>query len=85
MLSKPALMSRKRVETLNLGLWRVLTAWMRARQASEGVRPGIELHWFVWRRPLDQVMADTLTVITRSRIFDMVLNTPTMWKEEGES
>jgi len=34
-LSKPALMSRKRVETFSLGLWRVFIACVRARQASE--------------------------------------------------
>jgi len=43
-LSKPALISRKRVETLSLGLWRVLTSCAKKRQASEGPRPGSEPH-----------------------------------------
>ena len=43
-LSKPALMSRKRVETLSLGLWRVLMAGVRARHESEELRPGREPH-----------------------------------------
>jgi len=41
-LSKPALISRKRVETFNLGLWRVLTSCVRVRQASEELSAGRE-------------------------------------------
>ena len=84
-MSKPALISRKRVETLSLGLWRVLTSWVRARQASEELRPVSEPHWLGCRRPLGLTMADSLTVITHSRIFDMVFSRTMMWKDEGES
>jgi len=41
-LSKPALIWRKRVETLNLGLWRVLSLCVRVRQASDQLSPGRE-------------------------------------------
>jgi len=84
-LSKPALMSRKRVETSSLGLWRVFISCVRARQASAELSPGREPHWFGWRRPLDLAMTDSLTVITCSRIFEMVLRRRIMWKEAGES
>jgi len=84
-LSKPALMSRKRVETFNLGLWRVLISCMRVRQATEEQSPGSEPHWFWWSRPLDRAVAADLTVITPSRIFEMVLRRTMIRKEAGES
>ena len=84
-LSKPALMSRNRVETSSLGLLRVFTSCMRVRQASEELSPGREPDWFGWRRPFDLVMADSLTVITRSRILETVLRRTMMRKEAGES
>jgi len=84
-LSKPALMSRNRVETSSLGLWRVFISCMRVRKASEELSPGKEPHWFGWRRPFDLAMADSLTVITRSRIVEIVLSRTMMRKEAGES
>jgi len=84
-LSKPALMSRNRVETSSLGLWRVFTSCMRVRQASEELSPGMEPHWFWWRRPFVLAMADSLTVITRLRTFEMVLRRTMIWKEAAES
>jgi len=78
-------MSRNRVETSSLGLWRVFTSCMRVRQVSEELSPGKEPHWFGWRRPFDLAMADSLTVITLSRIFEMVLRSTIMRKEAGES
>jgi len=75
-LSKPALMSRNRVETSSLGLWRVFTSWMRVRQASEELSPGREPHWYGWRRPFDLATADSLTVITGSRTFETVTQNP---------
>jgi len=84
-LSKPALMSRKRVDTFNLDLWRVLISWVRAGHALEELRPGREKHWFGWRRHLDLVMADSLTVITCSRIINMVLSRSIIQKKKGES
>jgi len=38
-LSKPPLISMKRVETFGLGLWSVLLSWMRVRHTSEELRP----------------------------------------------
>ena len=84
-LSKPALMSKNRVETSSLGLWRVVTSCIRVRQASEELSPGREPHWFGWRRPFDLAMADSMTVIIRSRIFDTVLRRTMTRKEAGES
>jgi len=84
-LSKLAVMSRKRVEPLSLGLWRVLSSWVRARQASEALRSGTEPHWLGGRRPLDLAMADSLTVITCSRTMDMFFGETMMGKEERES
>ena len=84
-MSKSALISKKRVETFNLGLWRVLTSCLRVRQASEELSPGREPHWFWWSRPLDLAMADSLTVIICSRIVEMVLRRSMIWKEGGES
>jgi len=78
-------MSRNKVETSSLGLWRVFTSCMRVRQASEELSPGQEPHWFGWRRPLDLAMAASLTIITRLRIFEMVLRRTIMRKEAGES
>jgi len=78
-------MSRKRVETFNLGLWRVFPSWVRARQASEKLSPGREPYWLGWGRPLDLAVGDTLTVITHSRIFEMVMRRTIMRKEAGES
>jgi len=58
---------------------------MRARQASEELRPGRERHWLRWSRPLNWAMAGSLTVITQARCFDMVLMRTIMRKQEGES
>ena len=76
-------MSRKRVETFDLGLWRVFTSGVRAKQASEELSPGREPHWFGWSRPLDLAMADSLTVMTPSRIFEMVLRRTMMREGRG--
>jgi len=84
-LSKPALMSRKRVETSSLGLWSVLISCVSVRQASVELSPRREPHWFWCRRPLDLAMADSRTVITRSRIFEMVFRRTMMRKDAGES
>jgi len=84
-LSKPALMSKKRVETSSLGLWSVLISCVSVRQASVELSPGRDPHWFGCRRPLDLAMADSRTVITRSRIFEMVFSRTMMRKEAGES
>ena len=73
------------METFNLGLWRVLTSCVRMRQASEELSPGKEPHWFWWNSLLDLVMADSLTIIIRSRTFEMVLRRTIIWKEAGES
>jgi len=84
-LSKPALMSRKRVETSILVLWSVFILCVSVRQASVELSPGRNLHWFGCRRPLDLAMADSRTVITRSRIFEMVFRRTMMRQEVGES
>jgi len=78
-------MSRKRVETFSLGLWRVFILCVRVRQASVELSPGREPHWFEWWRPPDFAMADSLTVITRSRILEIVLRRTMRRKEAGES
>jgi len=78
-------MSKKRVDTSSLGLWRVFTLCMSVRQASEELSPGKEPHWSGWRRPFDLAMADNLTVIMHSTILEMVLRRTMMWKEAGES
>jgi len=72
------------VETSSLGLWRILTSCVSARQASEELSPGRDPHRFGCMRPLDLAIADNLTVITRSRILDMVLRRTMMRKEAGE-
>jgi len=84
-LSKPALMSRKRVETSSLGLWSVLISCVSARQASVELSPGRDPHWFGCRRPLDLAMADSTPVMTLSRTFEIVLRRTMMRKEAGES
>jgi len=84
-LSNPALMSRNRGETSSVGLWRLFTSWMRGRQASEELGAGRERHWFGWGRPFDLATADSLTVITRSRTFEMVLRWTMTRNEAGES
>ena len=84
MLSKSALMWRKMVETLSLGPWRVLTSCARERQASEVLRLGREPHWLGWSIFLERAIAESLTVMTRSRIFDTVLRKTIMWKDAGE-
>ena len=48
MLSMPAFMSRKRVETFRSGLWRVLISWVRVTTASEVLRTGRKPHWLGW-------------------------------------
>ena len=45
-LSKLGLMSKKRVQTISLGLWRVLTSSVRVRPASEEQGPGRDSYWF---------------------------------------
>jgi len=84
-LSKPASRSRKKVETFNVGLWRVFISCVRVRHASEELTPGKKPHWFGWRRPLNLAMADSLILITRSRIFEMVLRRMIMRQEAEES
>jgi len=73
------------VETCSLGLWRIFISSVRARQESVELSPGRDPHWFGWRRPLDLAMADSLTVITHSRILEMVLRRTMMRKGAGES
>jgi len=82
-LSKPALMSRKRVETSSLGHWRVFISCVRVRQESVELSPGRQPDPFGWRRSLDFAMADSLTVITRSRILEMVLRRTMIPQEAG--
>jgi len=72
------------VVTLNLGLWRVLTSCVRVRQASEELSPGREPHWLSWSRPVDLAIVDSLTIIIRSRIFEIVLRRTIIRKEPGE-
>ena len=84
-LSKPAWISRKRVETSSLGLWSVLISCVSARQASVELSPGRDPHWFGCRRPLDLAMTERRTVMTRSRIFEMVFRRTMMRKDAGES
>jgi len=84
-LSKPALMSRKRVETSSLGLWSVFISCVSARQASVELSPGRDPHWLGCRSFLDLAMANSRTVITRSRTFEMVFRRTMMRKEAGES
>jgi len=57
---------------------------VRARQASADLCPSREPHWLVWSRPLDLARADSLTVITSSRICDLVLCRTIMRKVVGE-
>jgi len=72
------------VETFSLGLLRVLISWVRARQLSQERGPGREPHWLGWSRHLDRAMSDSLTVIPRSRIFDMLRRRTKMRKEVGK-
>jgi len=85
MLSKPGLMSRKRVGTFSLDLWSVLISWVRVRHAWEELRPGRDPHSLGRSRSLDRAMADSVTIITRTRIFDIVLRRSMIQEEEGES
>ena len=84
-LLKLALMSRNRVETSILVLWSVLISCVSVRQASVELSPGRDPHWFGCRRPLDLAMADSRTVMTRSRIIKMVFRRTMVLKEAGES
>src|ERR1700761_1064240 len=61
-LSKPALMSRKRVDTAHRGRWRVRTSWIKVAHASEVLNPGREPHWFGWMRLAFRARAETLKV-----------------------
>ena len=73
------------MQAFPFGLWRVITSGLRARQSSVQLSPSREPHSFRLSRPLDQAMADSLTVITRSRIFEMVLRRKIMEKEARQS
>ena len=84
-LSKPALMSRKRIETAHRGHWRMRTSWIRVAQASEVLSPGREPHWLEWRRPALRASSETLTVMTLSSILEMVLRRTIMLKDAGVS
>ena len=84
-LSKPAFMSRKRVETFRRGLWRVPTSWVRVATASEVLRPGREPYWLGWSRPACLAREVSLTMRMRSRIFEMVLRRTMIRKEAGVS
>ena len=73
------------METSSLVLWSVLISCVSVRHASVEHNPGRDPHWFGCRRFLDLAMADSRTVITRSRIFEMVFRRTMMRKEAGES
>jgi len=45
----------------------------------------MERHWLGLRRALEQVMSESLTVMTRSRIFDIVFRRTMIRKDQGES
>ena len=82
-LSKPALMSRKRVETTHRGSWRVRTSWIRVAHPSVVLSPGREPHWLGWRRPALRASSESLTFITLSSILEMVLRRTIMRKDAG--
>ena len=84
-LSKPALMSRNRVETAHRGRWRVRTSWIRVAHASEVLSRGREPHWFGWRRLAFLARAASLTVMTLSSILETVLRRTIIRKEAGVS
>lgn len=50
-LSKPSLMSRRRVEALSFSLCAVATSWVRAAAVWNELTPGREPHWFGCSRP----------------------------------
>jgi len=83
-LSNPALMSRNSVETLSLGLCRVLTSGVRDRQGSKARRQGREPYWLGLSMPLKWTRLESLTVMTRSRIFKMVFRRTMIRKVERQ-
>ena len=84
-LSKPALMSRKRVDTAHLGHWRVRTLWIRVAHASEVLSLGREPHWLGWRSLAVWAREGSLMVMTLSSILEMVLRRTIILKEAGVS
>ena len=84
-LSKPALISRKSVETAHRGRCRMRISWIRVAQASEVLSPGREPHWLWWRRPALRAMSESLTVMTLYSILETVLRRTIMRKDAGVS
>jgi len=84
-LSKPPLMSRKRVVPLRLAIWRVLILWVRVGQALKVDRPAREPDLWDVRRLTTRATHESLLVIIRSSILEKVWRRTMTLKEEGEA
>ena len=82
-LLKPAFMSRKRVETLRRGLWKVLTWWEQGATALDVLRPWSERHEFGWRSRVFLASPVSLTVMTLSNTFEIVFRRNMMPMKTG--
>jgi len=85
MLSKPPLMSRNRVGTFLLSIWRVLILWVRVLQASVTDKSARDRHWWGFIRLVTRATQGRWPFISRSRIFEKIWRSTMTRKEEGES
>ena len=78
-LSNSPLMSRKRVDTFLLSIWRVLIAWVRGLKASATDNPARDPHWWGLIRPVIRAMQAWRPFMILSRIFEKVDSRAMMW------
>jgi hypothetical protein len=84
MLSKPPLMSRKRVDTMYSAAWSVCMSFSREVTVSAAEILAREMHWFGLMSPEDLSYIANFEVAMRSMIFEMVCRRTIMRNEAGD-
>jgi len=80
----PGMISKNREDTFRGGLCRVLTSFMRVRQASYVLRPGREPHVLGLIRHFEQAKRRRRAATILSSIFETLRRRTIIMKAEGD-
>ena len=81
MLSKPPLMSRRRVDDFIPAFWEAMTSCLRESTASAVEMLGREPHWLGWTREREEEREYKRSATSFSRILDIVWSREIILKE----
>ena len=84
MLSKPPLMSRRRVDDFIPAFWEAMTSCLRERTASAVEMLGREPHWLGWTREREEERENKRSATSFSRILEIVWRREIILKEVVE-